>query len=311
MNMRFMKSNIVMSTVLNFAPSAFAVLAFAAAAQAGTITSASGPIQINGKDVTVAPGKTVALKAGDTFSTQAAKVAYRSETGDDVTFDPGSIVREEEVNSAGAAVFMLKGSASGTLSDRTLLGVAAGWVNAPQKAKAKVTVDATPGRENSGASFRAVDGAATIRYRSYTMYLMQAHSVTLDIDPAAPGNLAFRTGQQNAGDVEIHKSAGNGGDMVVSVPKATLGAFTDEAGNKTKICDDINSLKTAKMKLESRFAKGTNTASIGPGTCALIDNATGAIQVLFTAVKFEILERAISLTTEFSTLAQSNFSDVK
>jgi hypothetical protein len=43
----------------------------------------------------------------------------------------------------------------------------------------------------------------------------------------------------------------------------------------------------------------------------LIDNATGAIEVLFTAVKFEILERAINLTTEFSTLAQSNFSDVK
>jgi len=90
-----------------------------------------------------------------------------------------------------------------------------------------------------------------------------------------------------------------------------LGCFTDEPDNKTKICDDINSLKTAKIKLESKFAKATNTASIGPGTCALVDNTTGAIQVLFTAVKFEILERAISLTTEFSTLAQSNFSDVK
>jgi hypothetical protein len=305
MNMSFVNVALVKS-----ASCAFALLALAAAAQAGTITSASGPIQVNGKDVAVAAGKSVALKAGDTFSTMAAKVTYRSETGDDITFEPGSSVREEEVNSDGAAVFMLKGSASGMLSDRTLLGVAAGWVNAPQKAKARVTVDATPGRENAGASFRAVDGSATIRYRSFKMFLMPAHSVTLDIDPAAPGSLCFRTGQQNAGDVEIHKTAG-GGDIVASVPKATLGCFTDEPQNKTKICDDINSLKTAKIKLESRFPKGTNTASIGPGTCALIDNATGAIQVLFTAVKFEILERAISLTTEFSTLAQSNFSDVK
>jgi len=298
-------------TFRKFASSACALVALATAAQAGSIMSATGPIQINGKDVTVAPGKPVVLKTGDTFSTLAAKVVYRSETGDDVTFDAGSSAREEEVNADGAAVFMLKGSATGTLSDRTLVGVAAGWVNAPQKSKTKVTVDATPGRENTGASFRAVEGAATIRYRSYRMYLMPAHSVTLDIDPAAPGNLAFRTGQQNAGDVEIHRTVAAGSDIVASVPKASLGAFTDEPGNKTKVYDDINSLKTAKIKLESRFAKGTNSASIGPGTSALIDNATGAIEVLFTAVKFEILERAISLTTEFATLAQSNFSDVR
>ena len=43
----------------------------------------------------------------------------------------------------------------------------------------------------------------------------------------------------------------------------------------------------------------------------MIDNATGAIELAFSAVKFEILERAITLTSEFSTLAQSNFSDVK
>jgi len=299
---------------MSFVKAAFplcAVLALAAAAQAGTITSATGPIQVNNKDVTVAPGKPVTLKAGDTFSTMGATVTYRSETGDDVTFEPGSSAREEEVNSDGAAVFMSKGSATGVLSEKTLLGVAAGWVNAPQKSKTKVTVDATPGREATGASFRAVEGAATIRYRSFKMYLMPAHSITFDIDPEKPGSLAFRTGQQNASDVEIHKSALAGGDIVASVPKATFGTFSDEADNKTKICDDINSLKTAKIRLETRFSKGQNTASIGPGTCALIDNATGAIQVLFTAVKFEILERAISLTSEFATLAQSNFSDVK
>jgi len=302
--------NLAKSVVWKIAP-VCAVLAVAAVAEAGSITSATGPFQVNGKDVTLAPGKPLALKAGDVLSTGKSQVTYRSETGDDVVFDAGSSAREEEVNTEGAAVFMLTGSATGVLSDRTLLGVAAGWVNAPAKSKTRVTVDATPGREAMGASFRAVEGAATIRYRSFKMYLMPAHSVTLDVDPDKPGNLCFRTGQANAGDVEIHKSAAAGGDIVASVPKASLGCFTDEADNKTKICDDINSLKTAKIRLETRFAKGTNAASIGPGTCALIDNATGAIQVLFTAVKFEILERAISLTSEFATLAQSNFSDVK
>jgi len=101
------------------------------------------------------------------------------------------------------------------------------------------------------------------------------------------------------------------GLIVAYVPKASLGCVTDEPGNKTRLCNDINSLKTAKIRLETKFGSTTNTAAIGPGTCAVIDNATGAIELAFSAVKFEILERAITLTSEFSTLAQSNFSDVK
>jgi hypothetical protein len=302
---------VVKRTFGGFAAAFGAVAILAAAAEAGTVTAASGPFQVNGKEATVAPGKPVVLKAGDVLTTMGSQVTWRSDTGDDVVFDAGSVAREEETNTDGAAVFMVKGSATGVLSDRTLLGVAAGWVNAPQKSKTKVVVDATPGRESTGASFRAVEGAASVRYRSYKMYLMPAHSLTLDVDPAAPGKLCFRTGQQNAGEVEVHKSAASGFDIVAFVPKASLGCITDEPDNKTKICNDINSLKTAKLRIETRFQKEPNRASIGPGTCALIDNATGAIEVLFTAVKFEILERAINLTTEFSTLAQSNFSDVK
>ena len=52
------------------------------------------------------------------------------------------------------------------------------------------------------------------------------------------------------------------------------------------------------------------TIAIVPPGDIVIDNATGDIQVSFTAVEFVILERAISLTQEFSTLSQSNFSDV-
>lgn len=292
-----------------------AVLAVSAvAAQAGTITSASGPFKVNGKDVTLESGQTIATKAGDEIVTGKSSVVWRSDNGDNVSLDAGTVAREHPTTATSAAVFLVRGSATGMVSEKTLIGSAAGWAGAPQGKKSKVLVESLPGREYESGLFRAVEGTATVNYRQYRVLLPAAHSVTLDVDPAAPGLLQFRSGQQNAGEVEIRKAVreGQADEISVWVPKATSGSFTDEPNDKTKICDDINSLKTAKLRIQTRFAaKGENNASIGPGTCATVDNATGAIQLLFAPVSFEILERAISLTTEFSTLAQSNFSDVK
>jgi hypothetical protein len=294
------------------AVAACAIAVMAAAAQAGTISGASGPILVNRNEVTIAPGKPLTLKADDVVDARQARVTYRSDKGDDITFEAGSVFREYPTTDVAAGVFLLRGSASGVLSDKTQFGVAAGWVTAPAGQRTRILVEPTPGKEAVESLFRATEGVADVRYESFQVRLMPAHSVTLSIEPKMIGNLCFRTGQQNAGDVEIIRKV-RGGDIVATVPKATLGCFTDEAGDKTKICDDLNSLKSAKIHLESRFAKSQSkgSADIGPGTCALIDNSTGAIEVLFSAVKFEILERAISLTSEFSTLAQSNFSDVK
>lgn len=287
-----------------------ALAAVVSTAEAGTITGAAGEFTVNGKSTTLEAGKTLVLKKGDILEAGKSGVSYRSDTGDVLTIESGSSVREEETTEFAAGVFLLKGSATGTLSEKTQVGVAAGWMTGPKGGKAKVLVEATAGRESTEALFRAVEGNAGISYRAFTVHLSPAHSVTLDIDPAAPGTLCFRTGQSNAGEVEIHKST-SAGEIIAYVPKASLGCITDEANNKTRICNDINSLKTAKIRLETRFGSSINTAAIGPGTCAVIDNATGAIELAFAAVKFEILERAISLTSEFSTLAQSNFSDVK
>lgn len=301
-----------MMSALKHVFAALTLAASAAAAQAGTITAATGPIRVNGKDVTLAPGKTIVLKKDDVFETLKATVTYRSDSGDDITFDADDVAREMETDSHGAAVFLSKGAATGVLSEKTNLGVGAGWVAAPAGGKTKVYVEASAGREAVEALFRAINGTAWVRYNDFYVALRDAHSVTLDVVPNHLGYLQFRTGQQNAGEVEVHKRL-SGGEVTASVPKATLGFFDDVPGeNKTKICNDINSLKTAKIRLETRIiGKPNANAEIGPGTCAQIDNATGAIEVLFTAVKFEILERAISLTSEFSTLAQSNFSDVK
>jgi hypothetical protein len=297
------------------APIAFAVavcaaLAAATRADAGTITAATGEFAVNGKTMTLEGDKTVALKKNDVLESRNANVSYKSDTGDALLVESGSVVREEETTDVAAGLFIKKGAVTGTLSDKTQLGAAAGWMTAPLGGKAKVLVETTAGREASEALFRAVEGNATVSYHAFTAKLPPAHSVTLDVDSSVPGTLLFRTGQQNAGEVEIRKATA-AGLMLAYVPKASLGSIRDEPGNKTRICNDINSLKTAKVRLETRFAGSTNTAAIGPGTCAVIDNATGRIELAFAPVKFEILEHAITLTSEFSTLTQSNFSDVK
>lgn len=287
------------------------VAATAVLAQAGTITGASGPFKVNGANQTLPAGGSLALKRNDVVDTLGSSLTYRSDTGDTVILETGSLVREEETTATAAGIFLLRGAVTGVVSEKTQVGCAAGWATAPAGQKCRLLVESTPGRETTEALFRAVEGSAFVNYRAFNAFLLPQHSVTLDIDPAAPGTLRFRTGQQNAGEVKIAKSV-PAGEIAAWVPKASLGSFNDEPENKTKVCNDINSLKSAKIRLQTRFAgRGENTAAIGPGTCALIDNATGAIQVLFAAVKFEILERAISLTSEFSTLAQSNFSDVK
>ena len=291
-----------------------ALAASAAAAQAGTITAASGPFKVNDKDVTLTGGETLAVKAGDEISTGKSSVVWKSDTGDNVNLDVGTVAREEATTPDSAAIFVSQGSATGMLSDKTLIGASAGWAGAPAGEKSKILVEAAPGREAGEALFRAVEGTGSVTYRQYRVVLPAQHSVTLDVDPSAPGSLWFRTGQQNAGDVEVYKTVREGetDEIVLWVPKATSGAFTDEPNDKTKIANDPNSLKTAKIRIQTRYqAKGENNAAIGPSTSAVVDNATGTIQLSFTPVRFEILERAINLTTEFSTLAQSNFSDVK
>lgn len=284
----------------------------AAAAQAGTITGATGPIKVDDASVTLTPGKTITLKKGQKVDTLGATVTYRSDTGDVITLNSGTVAIEHETVDTGAAIFLSKGSASGTLTEKTRIGAAAGWIGAPKGGSAKVQIEPAGGRENSEALFRTTEGEAWVQYFDFAVLLRKSQSAILDVDPASHGTLCFRTGQQNPGDVEIRKAT-TAGVIHTYVPKATIGCISDVEGeNKTKICNDINSLKTAKIHIKTLFSgKSPNEADIGPGTCALIDNATGAIEVLFTAVRFEILERAISLTTEFATLAQSNFSDVK
>src|SRR5215471_14292446 len=106
---------------------ALALTITAAAAQAGTITAASGPFKVNAKDVTLASGQTLTTKAGDEISTGKSSVVWRSDNGDNVTLDVGTVGREEPTTQETAAMFVLRGSATGMVGEKTVVGVATGW----------------------------------------------------------------------------------------------------------------------------------------------------------------------------------------
>lgn len=290
---------------------AIALLLLAAApAAAGEITSATGPIRVNDQEVVVRPGEPLALGEGDVVETLGANVAWRSVAGDRVTLEPGTTARADGEDDGIDYLFVESGAAYGTLGDKTALGATAGWASAAEGEMGKVFLEVPANRAGSEASFRCVEGGIWARYHGYAVWLPGQHSVTLAVDPNAPDVLGFRTSQQNEGEIQVVKSAGNG-QILAFVPKATIGRMRPEGSDKTRIENDITSLKTGKIRLETRYpGKPDQEAALGPGTYALIDNETGTIELAVIDVEFVILQRAVSLTQEFATLAQSNFSDV-
>jgi hypothetical protein len=196
------------------------------------------------------------------------------------------------------------------VSDKTLVGVAAGWISASQGTKSKVYVEAAPGREATQALFRAVQGTASVRYRSFSVSLAPAHSVTLDIDTALQGSLCFRRDSRtpvtwtSAGRCRgRHRRVGAKGDAGLLHRR---GRQQDEDLQRHQLAEDGEDPHRHAFRRQGGQHRRHRSGHLRPDR-----QRHGAIEVLFAVVEFEIIERAISLTTEFATLTQSNFSDVK
>lgn len=291
---------------------AAAVLALTAGlAEAGSLTEASGPVTVNGNEVTVDPANPIAMKLGDVVDTGSSTATFTTNGGDKFNLEPGSTARADGEENGVDSLFLKWGAVFATLSGTSTLGVAASWVTTAEgEGTSEVYVEAPQGRSAGEALFRSIRGGVWLRYHSFNTWLPERHAVSLEVNSAEPQYFAFRTDQQNRGTVDLVKKLG-GGEIIARIPRATSGTVEPVDPNKTKICNDVTSLKTGKIELETKFSgRKPKQAALGAGACALIDNLTGDIALVFEAVAFEILDRAISLTSEFSTLAQSNFADV-
>jgi hypothetical protein len=304
-----------------FAPTLAAVIVLGIASQsmAGAITEASGPITVVTKDgarkqVTVEKGKPIALKEGDVVETGGSSATFTSSSGDTIVLEPNTTAKSHGDDGNRDYLFLEAGVGVANLSEKTALGAASGWVTVPAgaKQKAQVFVEVPRDRAAKEALFRTNNGAAWVTYNQFRVWVTDRHAVTLSVNSQRKGVVCYRTHQQNKATVRVEKRV-QGGTIITEVPRATSGCSEPKDGDtKTKIDNDITSFKTGKIQVTTDFGEGQgDPAELGPGTYAVVDNATGSITVVFTAVEFEILDQAISLTTEFATLTQSNFSDVK
>lgn len=243
-------------------------------ALAGQIVSATGKIRVNGQPVSV--DQPLTLKKGDRVATEGSSIVFRSDAGDEIRVDANSSVRHEGAEGGVEYFFVESGIATGKLSDKTSLGTSAAWATAAKGTQTEVRAEASAATGATEGRFRALKEGTWLRNGNTDVWLPENHSVTLWIDPAKPGDTCFRTSQQNEGEIEAVRVV-SGGNITVRIPRATSGCVMNHPGNKTKITNDITSNKQTKIQVTTDFgARGT--AAIGPGTFALIDNSTGAVE---------------------------------
>ena len=248
--------------------------AFAGDAFAGTLTSATGPIKVNGKEAKLP----VEIKKGDVIETGSSAATFKSDAGDLITLDRATKAKSEGSVEGVEYLFIASGSAQADLSNKTSLGVATSWATAAKDMRTEVRVEAPADRASTEGRFRTIKGGTWLRNEPYAVWLPEAQSVTLWSDAKKPGGMCFRTSQQNTGRVEVTKQVGAGA-IHASVPRATNGCVESLANNKTKVSNEITSNKQEKIQVWTEFGSKAK-ADVGPGTYAVIDNQTGGIEVI-------------------------------
>lgn len=263
--------------MLKFVPAAIlaglAILASASDALAGQITAATGgAVKVNGKAVTLP----CTIQKGDTINTGGATATFVSDAGDKVTLDPETTARSEGTDGGIEYLFLVSGTGTGDLSEKTSVGVAVAWASAPKGRRTNIRVEAPAERPGIEGRFRTGSGGTWLRNAGHTVWLPELQAVTLWTDRKKPGSMCYRTSQQNTTRIEISRFVPTG-TIKVRVPKAASGCIENYQTSKTRISNDITSNKQEKVEIQCDFG-AASSAQIGPGTYAIIDNTTGGIE---------------------------------
>jgi hypothetical protein len=97
------------------------------------------------------------------------------------------------------------------------------------------------------------------------------------------------------------------------VPKATSGFIAPQPGavGKTEVRSNTTSWKSGRVWIATTKDGATlQSDGIGPGVTAVIDEASGTIETGSVKVEFATLKAAVSLTSEFASLATSPLAKV-
>jgi hypothetical protein len=222
--------------------------------------------------------------------------------------------------------FFLKGGAcDASLGFFTRLATATFWAF-PEKAGSRAIfyVEAFPAPQGGlpTSYARVAKGSSLLRlvlnaasYGNLEFNLIENQGVT--VQKSGERDIRFSTDPHNewqTGSVRLIYPLPTGLSIDLYIPKATSGAIRPKAGvaGKTDVESAQASWKSGKILISTAKAGVAKSADgIGPGVQATIDEASGTIETGFVKVEFATLKAAVSLTSEFASLAMSPLSRVK
>lgn len=273
--------------------------------------------------VTIGGGKPERLAVNQEVTGPAV---INSENGKDtITLRKDAVVRflgtdTDEKGNKAEEFYLKSGACDADLGFFARLATPAFWVF-PEKSGARAVfyAEAFPG----GMGYaRAARGSGLVRLQlnqgtngSLEVNLNENQGLTLQ--RTGERDLRFSTDPHNEwtkGAVRLIYPLATGLTIDLYIPKATSGSIAPQAGTsgKTEVKNMVTSWKSGRIWIAT--AKGgaqINADGIGPGVTATIDEASGSIETGFVKVEFASLKAAISLTSEFASLAMSPLSKVK
>jgi len=253
--------------------------------------------------VTTPDGQPRALAAGEVVKGPAT---VRTAAGGELIVSPESALQVQAPEGDLELFLVTEGSVRGNIGQKTQVAIPTGWLTVKSEERVLFYAETLKGATKRG--FVKVDsGRGLLIFKKLHVHLSQGNGVEIEEKPN--GAIRFTTHQTNASKVHMILRVTDELEIDLKVPKASTGTLSQEQkGRKTRLVSDPISWKSGQVALET-FLEGasTNTGSLGPGTYAVIDNATGVLELAFDVVDFQIIKRATSLTSELSSLAVSNF----
>jgi hypothetical protein len=245
----------------------------------------------------------VALKAGDRVRGPAT---ITSAAEDLILIGKGSVLEVSPAREDVEYFTLVEGWAQGEASERTRIVLTVGQLIGPEAGKAEFYVESV---DANRSLYRINKGQASALYSMFQVDIPEGNGIELIATPGKKDILGFKTLPENPGAAAILAKVSETLDIGLMVPRATEGRIEPWDGGKyTRISSDVGSWQGGKIGIETKpVGGGGQEGELGPGTFALINNITGEIEFGFIEVDFAIIERAISLTSEFALLAVSNF----
>lgn len=287
------------------------LLVIGSGAVAATVVDVNGTVQLGGAAVS---GAETPLPADGRLEVvgDGSRATVVAGNGDRIALQPGSEFYLRSVEE-GREVYELKsGAFIGRLSPGTVVLLPNGTQIIVPEGTCELSVETREGGTKTAVDVN--EGRVEVKSGDqFTTAVTSRQAAVITFRSEAPRKLGVETAPDNEGDVVVLDQATPDLEIEVRVPQASRATMTAVENNtKTKIENSLDSSKEGKLGVVSRV-KGEEKAKgeVAPGVFAYVVHDSGAIEFEYVEVDFAILRRAIGLTSEFSTLAVSNYTGVK